>query len=487
MKRSLSTGLIAAAGALALKSCSSDRLVVPNYSNPTPESIQGDPRAAVPYIVNGVLRTLRGTEPTFVLGTGILGREAYNYTPTEGRNTSGWLTADVNNPTSFGATSASLWGDQYTVLRNLDNLRLAVEGAAAGIFSDQEKSAVMGFAHTIEALSLLYVISGRHNLGAPVEVQADPNALAPFVSRDSVYNRIIGRLNLARTELQAAGTTAFPFAFHSGFSGFTTPANFLKFNRALAARVNAYRAALGVSGCGSAKQGSVCYQDALANLGESFLSTTGDLRTGVYNVFSATSGDAANSLSNQATANVVAHYQINAGVQTKANGQPDQRYADKIITLAQAKPAANPSIGVPTTFDFSNNVYATNSSSIPIIRNEELILLRAEARYYTGDVVGAVDDINTIRTRSGGLAPITVADVPTESAFLDELLYERKWSLLFEGHRWIDLRRFGRLNSTYVSIDLPSHIIIQQLPVPQAECLSRSQQTDPAMRGPGCT
>ena len=39
-------------------------------------------------------------------------------------------------------------------------------------------------------------------------------------------------LDQAKTHLQAAGTTAFPFQLGSGFIGFTTPATFLTFNRA---------------------------------------------------------------------------------------------------------------------------------------------------------------------------------------------------------------------------------------------------------------
>ena len=482
MKRSFLTGFVAVAGALALTACSADRLNVPNFNNPTPEQITGDPRAAVPLIANGILRGVRDNHTTFVSGTGILGRESYNYTPTEGRNTSGWLTADVNNPTSFGGVA--LWSGYYTILRNVDNLLDIVEATPTGIFSDAEKNALRGFGHTIEALTLHYIIAGRHNIGAPVEVLDDPNELAPFVSRDSVYNRIIGRLNLARTELQAGGAS-FPFTFHSGFTGFTTPATFLRFNRALAARVNAYRASLGVAGCGATRQGSSCYQDVLTNLSESFIDPAGSLTTGVYNVYSASSGDIANGLSNQASTNIVAHYQINQGVKQQAGGAPDARYTQKILTLAAPKVAANPTIGVPTTFDFTNNVYATNTSPIPIIRNEELILLRAEARYYRGDAAGATDDLNTIRTRAGSLPSILPTDIAAEASFLDELLYNRKWSLLFEGHRWIDLRRFGRLDT--LPRDLASHIVASQLPVPQGECLSRSQQTDPAMRGPGCT
>jgi hypothetical protein len=190
-------------------------------------------------------------------------------------------------------------------------------------------------------------------------------------------------------------------------------------------------------------------------------------------------------LSNQASTNVVAHYQSNLGVQNQAGGAPDARYTQKILTLATPKSAANATIGVSTNYDFTNNVYATNTSPIPIIRNEELVLLRAEARYYRADAVGAADDLNTIRTRAGSLAAILPTDIATEATFLDELLYNRRWSLLFEGHRWVDMRRFGRVDT--LPRDLPTHIIISQLPVPQGECLSRSQESTPDMRGPGCT
>jgi hypothetical protein len=485
MTRSLIKGLVAAAGAIALSACGADRLNVPNYANPTPESISGDPRTAIPFIANGILRNMRDIHWSFVLGTGILGRESYNYTSTEGRNTSGWLTADVNNAASFGGVA--LWNTYYIALRNIDNLLRAVDASAAGAFSDAEKNALRGFAHTMEAAALHYLIATRNDLGVPVEapdVAADPTALAPFVSRDSVFNRIASRLDLARTELQQGGA-AFPFTLHAGFAGFTTPGNFLRFNRGLAARVHAYRASLGIAGCGGAKANNPCYQAALTALGESFISPTGDLRTGVSHVYSASSGDVANSVSNQSAVDVVAHVQSNQGVQTQPGGQTDQRFRDKIITLATPKPAANPTIGVPTPFDFSNNVYATAASPIPVIRNEELILLRAEARYYGGDLPGALDDVNTIRTRAGGLAPLLVTDIASETAFLDELLYNRRWSLAFEGHRWVDLRRFGRLDT--LPRDLTNHIVVSRLPVPQAECLARSLQTTPEMRGPGCT
>ena len=465
---------VAGAAVLAFASGCANDLTVPNYQNATPESIQGDPASAVPLLASGILRNDRDDMLGYVTGTGILGREVYNYTPTEGRNTSGWLSSDVNNSTSFGGVA--LWAGPYTALRNVANLVGTLNGAATGIFTDAQKNAGLGFAHTEEGLQLLYVINTRWNLGAPVDVAPDPSVLTPFVSRDSVLRYISAKLDQGKTEL-AAGGTAFPLSLHSGFAGFTTPANFLKFNRALAARVNAYRASIGASGCGAARS-AACYTIVLQNLSESFLSETGSLTTGPFNVYSSAASDVANSNSNQANTSIVAHAKADSGIQLKADGTKDARFLSKVITITEKKPS-NATIGVGTTFDY--NIYSVRESPIPIIRNEELILLRAEARYFTGDIAGALADINLIRTTSGGLAPI--ASFANEAAFLDELLYNRRLSLAYEGHRWIDMRRFGRLNQ--LTLDLPTHVVTPQLPVPQAECLTRSL-AEAALKGPGC-
>jgi hypothetical protein len=475
MKRILTTGLVTGA-LVAAAACSTDRLNVPNYQNPTVQTITGDPVAALPLLATGVLRDDRGNEPGYVLGLGILGREVYNYTPTEGRNTSGWLTSDVNNNTSFGG--GALWSGPYFTLRDIFNTSSVLESATSTQFSDAQKNAVRGFLHTTEAYSLLQLINTRNDLGVVVQVNSDPNQLSPFVSRDSAFNYIIGELNKAQTELTAAGTVAFPFTFHSGYTGFTTPANYLKFNRAMAARVNAYRASLGISGCGAAKS-AACYQTVLTNLSQSFLDTTKALTLGVFNVFSAAAGDVANTNSNANTSAIVAHYKADSGIALRADGTKDLRFQNKVITLANPKGPSTSSLGVATTFDYS--IYAARTDPIAIIRNEELILLRAEAEYYTGDQASALIDINEIRTKSGGLAPRgAFAD---EADFLTELLYNRRMSLAFEGHQWIDKRRFGLLNT--LPLDLPTHVIVSRLPVPQGECLQRANVAA-NLKGPGC-
>jgi len=474
MRHVITRGLVGVALLGASVACG-DRLTVPNFLNATPESIQSDPASAVPLLAAGILRNDRDINPGYVSGVGILGRESYNYTPTEGRNTTGFLSPEVKSQSSFGGTS--LWGPYFTALRNTVNLVNALQNAEAGVFTDARKNAGLGFAHTAQALAYSYLIATRYNFGTPVDISEDPAVLTPFVSRDSVYRYAVSRLDLGKTELLAGGTS-FPFTFHSGYAGFNTPANYLKFNRGLAARLNAYRASVGMSGCGAAKS-AACYNLVLANLAESFIDPAGSLTTGPFNVYSSAASDVANGISNQSNTSVVAHFKADSGIQLKADGTRDARFLAKVITITTKRPS-NATHGVGTTFDYS--VHPLRDSPVPILRNQELILLRAEARYFTGDIVGAIEDINTIRTRSGGLAPIVA--FASESAFLDELLYNRRLSLLFEGHRWVDMRRFGRLNQ--LTLDLPTHVVISELPVPQGECLTRARETG-ALKGPGCT
>src|SRR6185503_9619071 len=113
-------------------------------------------------------------------------------------------------------------------------------------------------------------------------------------------------------------------------------------------------------------------------------------------------------------------------------------------------PSLGPSPAVLVVHGYSVNscftLYPTADSPIPIIRNEELILLRAEARWFTGDKINALADIDRIRTTAGGLAATSLTIASSDNAFVDELLYNRLYSLMWEGgHRWVDARRFGRL------------------------------------------
>ena len=113
----------------------------------------------------------------------------------------------------------------------------------------------------------------------------------------------------------------------------------------------------------------------------------------------------------------------------------------------------------------------SNSSPTAIIRNEELVLLRAEANIGLNNLAAALVDINDIRAVSGGLTPLgTLGATP-----LDALMYEKRFSTLFEGLRWVDMRRWNRL--ALLPIDKAGQFVAKVMPIPQAECDARASQT----------
>jgi hypothetical protein len=149
--------------------------------------------------------------------------------------------------------------------------------------------------------------------------------------------------------------------------------------------------------------------------------------------------------------------------QRRADGTPDLRASSK----AQVTPTCLSQSGVTSCVKLTR--YASVTADVPIIRNEELILLRAEANIALGDRAAALTDLNYVRVNAGGLAPL-----PSNHAgnLVDELLYNRRYSLFFEyGHRWVDMRRYGRLDQ--LEKLLPVHRVFPLLPFPQLECLAR--------------
>ena len=215
------------------------------------------------------------------------------------------------------------------------------------------------------------------------------------------------------------------------------------------------------------------YSAALTSLNESFINTSNGNRAtldiGAYHVFSTASGDVANTQSDVTPRAIVVVPSFLTDAQRRADNSVDLRASSKAAvsttTLSQQGVSSN----------LRNTLYPTNSTPIAIIRNEELILIRAEARWFTGDKTGAIADINFIRTNSGGLAPTSLTAGSTDDQFVTELLYNRRYSLFFEyGHRWWDARRFNRLST--LDKALPTHKIFPYIPYPADECLARNPQ-----------
>ncbi len=439
--------------------CKADEVV--NANQPSQLSIDADARSGAQLRVSGALALQRSLMSGFISDVGILGRESLNYTGTEARNTTDYLRSTALTNASFVA--GGQWATRYRNMRNLADIVDLADRSTGNNLTPTERNALKGVANTLWAIDMYYVIATRDSLGAPTALITARDSAAPFVPRDSVYRFIIGKLNEARGQL-AAGGGSFPVTLHSGYSGFNTPATFLRFNRAFAARVLVHKGTL--PGGGAAD-----FTAALAALNESFLDANGSLSLGVYHVYSTASGDALNGVSPQVSNDQLAHPSLEADVATRTqpDGSADRRYTAKVNKLATPRTAPQ-SAGIPTALQY--RIYPTNVSPTPVIRNEELILLRAEANLGLGNLAAALADINVIRTRSGGLAATTLTAGSGRDAVLTELLYQKRLSLLFEGHRWVDVRRYGRLST--LPLDQASHIRLQAFPVPIAECDARA-------------
>lgn len=466
-------GLALTVALVGAAACSADRLEIPNYNTPTVEGVATDPQG-VQIGVTGMLERERAIVTDRTRPSGIFGRELYYYFSTDARWVSNPLIG-IGTPAKLdqgGFVGGQNWFEPYRQARNAKNLIATAQGST---LTDAEKKGVAGFAKTMKALGYSRVIESRDSLGMPVDINDDPNDQPAFVSRDSAYKYISGLLDEAKADLAGAGAT-FPFTMTSGFALFNTPANFLKFNRAIAARILVERAAPRV-GCGTS-----CYTAAIAALNESFIATPTSLASldvGAYNVYSTTSGDATNPLGLGADGSLFAHASYATDAQQKPGGGADDRFTRKLEKLAT--PIASPQgLGIPAEYRFK--VYATNTTPVPIIRNEELVLTRAEARWFTGDKAGAISDLNAVRSVSGGLGASSATAGSTDAQFIQALLYERRYSLMLEGRRWVDYRRFNLLQT--LPKDLPTHFIAIVQPVPQAECDARKGL---GSTGPGCT
>ena len=437
--------------------CSADALNVRDYNRPTVEGVAKDPNG-IQLLATGLLDSDRDQWAGMVNDFGYFGRESYQYSTTDARSVSNYLIGIAGPKLDPQGFASGNWAGRFQEMRNIVKFNEAVD---ASTLDASAKRAAKGFANTLYALQAMYLIVSRDSLGIPVAITNVVSQPSPFVTRDSAYKFIIGTLDAAKADL-AAGGASFPFLLHTGYTGFNTPTTFLRFNRALAARANNYRGSLGC--------GAPCYQAALTALGESFTPaaagvTRAILDQGVYHIYSTAAGDTPNGASAAQNGQLYAH----ASAITDA--QPGDLRTAKLVAMPNPVPAPG-GFGIPATHRFA--IYPTPNSTGPVVRAEELLLLRAEANIMlntAASLAAALQDVNAVRTVSGGLTALTTLGT-TQAAQLTALFYESRYSLLFEGHRWHDMRRYGRLNT--LPLDRPNHFVARVMPIPKTECDGRA-------------
>lgn len=398
---------------------SSSDLAFPDPNNPDEST------ATVQLLVTGIESGSRTDLGIYLRAVGTIGREVYYFEPSDPRYTGELLTGPLD-PGGFLTTRP--WSARYRVVKNCN---LLIAKAA-----ETNNAGAAGFAKTMMAYQLLLNLNYTDTNGIRTDVAND--VLGPIVGRSEALAFMASQLDSGLTDLNGAGS-AFSFHLTSGFNGFNTPSSFAKFNRALRARIAAY-------------QGD--WQGVLNALNGSFIDAAGSMSLGVYHVFTTGSGDQTNPMF-EVQSGTIKLYAHPTYVSSAEAG--DTRFTTKATARASRTLDG-------LTADHGVTVWTSQTAPIAIIRNEELLLLRAEANINLNNLAAAEADINAVRhAANAGHVTLTSGNATAQ------LIHERRYSLFSEGHRWVDMRRWGLLGN--LPTDRANDVVLPRMPIPTSETL----------------
>ncbi|MCU0374563.1 MAG: RagB/SusD family nutrient uptake outer membrane protein [Chitinophagaceae bacterium] len=423
-------------------------------NNPSVGSVTNNAsRAQIQFLITGLEARHRGYVFTATAGFGTFGREIWYLNASDPRWQTDWLGQGGRVPDAayfgFGAAGGTVYSGAYQAIRQAYVLRDAALNTNQ--LTDTEKKAITGFAKTIAAYQFMLPAMFQYENGIRVDVE---NPLRPgdYVSLTEAMTFMNNLLNEGLNDLNGAGTE-FPAGMRltAGWTGFTNIDGLKRVNRAIAARLAVYRKD---------------WQGALTALNASFMNTSAttlaQLAAGPAHTYGGPP-DVFNPLFFVLNANVSTMIVVHPSV-LRDTTAGDLRVRSKFF--ARTSPVTVSSDAGSLSGTHQDNRWPANTSFIPFIKNEELILIKAEAHANLNQSADAVAAINIIRNAAGiG----NYGGATTTSALINEVLYQRRYSLWAEpwGHRWIDTRRYDRLNDIDVSFDGGTRF--RQFPRPQSD------------------
>ena len=432
-------GTIALA-ALATSSCTFDEVVDPNA--PSLGGVQQNATLGqLNELVVGIESTMRNGLGIETTASGTMARELYLF-DADPRNTGDLLGKNGIGLDNNSFYSVAQWNGNYRAIKNTNILLNAIANTEA--VTETERNGYAGFAKTIQAYELIQVLKSYGMARTDV---ADPLNLGPILDFSAAIADVRALLDEANGDLNGAGEEfIFPLA---GFS--TSVSDFQEFNRGVAAVAAVY--------AGDGNGALTALTGSSLNLSAT---TLAELNAGPKHVFSQQANDQTNPVFRGPSTpdNPNNGDQIIVHPSFIDDATPGD---DRVARKTAMRP--DPSTQDDLTGDFETRLYATNVTPIDLLRNEELILVYAEASILAGSPGDAETALNVIRNVSGGIGDYT--GPTTTEALTDELLRQRRYSLWSENHRMFDLRRYNR--SDMLPIDREGDRIFNVLPIPLSE------------------
>jgi starch-binding outer membrane protein, SusD/RagB family len=434
---------------LAFSSCEIEEIVDPN--NPSVGSaISNASFAEMQFLITGLESRHRSYFGNAAQMFGSFGREVWPYFASDPRFIGDWLDMGGDGTYSDFFGSGGTYATPYLAVKQANIVIQAAENSTK--ISAQQVSAAKGIAKTIKGYQLLWPLMQQWNNGIRIEVE-DPLNPGPRVGIDNpteALQAIQGILNEGLSDLQAAGGTL-GFKLSVGFSGFDTPAGFAQVNRAIAARVALY-----------AKD----YAGALNALNGSFIdlnvdaTSTAKMQRGPAHVYGQPP-DGENPLfqpfDRPTAAILICHP---AWIEDALPNDARLNKVRQLVTNKITNSGLRNANGELLVGEYQDVRWSDNGADIPFIRNEELILIYAEAQLFSNNTTEAVRAINIVRN-TWGVGNYDAAG-KSQDDILEEILFQRRYSLWNEGgHRWIDLRRTGKLDAAHVDLRDQGHLILQ--------------------------
>ncbi len=478
---------IALAAGLAVAGCK-DNPIAPPIDAPTVDALSNLTRTTLQQLAIGVTAQDRSAYAStgVVILPEILARDVYRIDASEPRYVGETLGGQAD-PGSFAGGSG--FSPFYTATRAANTVLLALKNPPPNIFSEDEINAANGFFRTMKALDFYRVIELRDTVGIPLQTD-EPRAITPVYCKQYVLTYIAALLDSANADFLAAGDSVantdtskatvwktVPFTLPTSWSShgrdYNQVRNLRRFNRGLKGKVDFYRAIDRQAPQPSLLPTAVSeLTEALGGAGPGAVPAS-DLKVGIYYHFDPV-GD---QFSNPRADNKIAAF---AGLQDSIPAN-DTRSSKVTLRTCDKPPCtltATQGLSSDYTFSFAAPTNANTIVPIPLITDEELVLLRAQAYIEENQLNNALLDINSVHNV---YSPTPYTAFANQDAARKAVLFEKRWSLLFEGpQRLVDLRAYGYLDEAHFAKALPTDPFNQAFPLPRAELNARGLTTNPA-------